>query len=115
MLTSVPGDELEIVDGGDVRRIGDGDDEGLAGPVHRDNAVPLDHLLGDQGQDVSVDVELGQVDRGNAVLLGEKLSEIVLLDRAHSYERVPQALARLPALFLSALQLLWRDDLIPEQ
>ena len=111
----VAGDELEVVDGEDVGRIGDGDDQRRTGPVDRNDPMALDHLLGHEGDDVAIDVEFGQVDSRHAVLLGKKLGKIVLLDRAHFDERVPQAFARFLALFLSALKLLRRDDLVPEQ
>ena len=55
--------------------------------------MALDDFLRDQGEDIPIEVEFGQVDGGNAILLGEKLREIVLLDRAHLDERIPQALA----------------------
>lgn len=83
--------------------IGDGDDQGRAGAVDRNHAMTLDYFLRHQGDDISVDVEFGQVDGRDAVLLGQKLGEVVLLNRPHFDEGVPQALARLLALFLRAL------------
>ena len=74
-----------------------------------------DHLFRQERNDVRVDIEFGQVDGGNAVLLGKELSEVILLDGAHFDEGIAQALARLLALLLSTLQLLGRDDLVPKQ
>jgi len=105
-LDVVAGDELEVVDGQDVRRVRDGDDEGRAGPVYRNHTMALDDLLRHQGDDLPIDVELGEVDGRNAVLLGQELGEVIFLDGPHLDERVTQALARFSALLLSALKLL---------
>jgi len=40
--------------------------------------MPQGHVLGYERDDLGVDVELREIDRGYAVLLGEKLGQILL-------------------------------------
>jgi len=76
--------------------------------------MPQGHVLGYERDDLGVDVELREIDRGYAVLLGEKLGQILLGDGPSLDERIPQSVTRLSALFLCALELLRRDDLISQ-
>jgi hypothetical protein len=110
----VAGDELEIVDGEDVGRIGDGHYQGRAGAVDRHHPMPQGHVLGYQRDDLGVDVELRQVDGRHAVLLGQKLGQILLGDCPSLDKSIPQSVTRLSALFLCALELLRRDYLISQ-
>jgi len=47
--------------------------------------------LGTSADDLGVDVELREIDRGYAVLLGEKLGKIFLGDGPSLDERIPQS------------------------
>jgi hypothetical protein len=66
--------------------------------------------LGMSADDLRVDLELAEVDGGDAVLLGEELRELALLDEA----KLRQVVAELPAcrflLFLCLMQLLEADQ-----
>ena len=75
----------------------------LPGAVDRDDLVLIGDVLGDQLDDVGLDVELGQVDRRDAVLPRQELGQILFLDRPHLDEAVAQPLARATALVLRAL------------
>ena len=72
-------------------------------------------LLGDQLDDLGVDLEVLQVDRRDAVLLGEEVGELGLLDEAELGQVVPEAAARLLLLVLRLLQLLQRDQVLADQ
>ena len=114
-LDVVAGEELDVVDGVDVRRVAHRHDQRGAGAVHRDALVLLRHFLGDELHHLGVDVEFLQVDRGNAVLLGEEVGELGLLDEAELGEVVADPAARLLLLVLRFLQLLQRDQVLADQ
>jgi hypothetical protein len=81
-LDVVGGEELEVVDGRQVGRIGHSDDECSSGAVDGDAEVARGYLLGHQVDDLALDVEVGQRDGGDAVGLGEELCEFRLVDEA---------------------------------
>jgi hypothetical protein len=56
----VLGEELELVDRVDVRRVGHRDDQRRALAPHRDDLVLLADVLGDELEDVGIDLELGR-------------------------------------------------------
>jgi len=106
----VAGEELDVVDGVDVRRVAHRQDEGGAGAVHRNALVLLGHVLRHELHHLGVDVEFLQVDRRNAVLLGEEAGELRLLDEAELGQVVADAAASLLLLFLCLLKLLKRNQ-----
>ena len=81
-LDVVGGEELEVVDGRQVGRVGHGDDEGSAGAVDGDAEVARGYLLGHEIDDLALDVEVGQRDGGDTIGLGEELGELRLVDEA---------------------------------
>src|SRR4051812_19875303 len=106
----VAGEELDVVDGVDVRRVAHRQDEGVARAVHRNALVLLGHVPGDELHHLRVDVEFLQVDRRNAVLLREEAGELRLLDEAELGQVVADAAASLLLLFLCLLKLLKRNQ-----
>ncbi len=81
-LHVVAGHELDVVDGEDVGRVAHGQDERGTGPVDRDRLVFLHHLHRDQLDHGRIDVEIGQVDGGDAVLLGKERRKFRLADES---------------------------------
>ncbi len=114
-LDVVAGVELDVVDGEDVRRIAHGDDERAAGAVHRHHLVLLGDGLGDELDDLGVDVEVLQVDGGHAVLLGEEAGEVALGDGALLHQQGADARAGLALLLLGLLELLQRDEVLANE
>src|SRR5439155_7120987 len=114
-LDVVAGEELDVVDGVDVRRVAHRQDQRGAGAVHRNALVLLRHVLGHQPDDLGVDVEFLQVDGGDAVLLGEEVRELGLLDEAELGEVVADAAARLLLLLLGLLKLLEGDQVFADE
>jgi hypothetical protein len=79
-LDVVPGHELDVVHGEDVRRVRHADGQRGAGAVDRQDEVLLRHLGGNEVDHRLVDLEVPQVDRRHAVLLGQELGDVVFLD-----------------------------------
>ena len=114
-LDVVAGEELDVVDREDVRRVAHRDDERGAGAVDRDDVVLLADLLRDELDDLRVDLEVVEVDRRDAVLLGEEVGELRLLDGADLDEVVADAAAGLGLLVLGLLELRHRDEVLADQ
>jgi hypothetical protein len=64
------------------------------------------HFLGDQLDDLDVHFEVGEVDRGQSVLLGDEVGELVLLQIAELGDLVAEASAVRARLLAGALELL---------
>ncbi len=114
-LDVVAGEELDVVDGEDVRGVAHRQDERGGRPVHRDHVVLLAHLPGDQLDHLGVDVEVPQVDRRDPVLLGEEPRQLVLLDVAELGQVVAEPATLLLLIILRLLQLLQGDEVLPHQ
>ena len=65
--------------------------------------MPLGQLGGDELQDVGRNFEVAQVDRGNAVLLGEEVGQLLLVEDAELGEAVAQPRAGFSLFFLGLL------------
>ena len=74
--------ELDVVHGEHVGRVDHRDRQRRAGAAERDDLVFLRGFRGDQLDDGRVDLELRQVDRGDAVLLAEQRGDLFVLDEA---------------------------------
>jgi len=114
-LDVVAGEELDVVDGVDVRGVAHGEDERGAGAVDRNALVLLGHVLGHELHHLDVDVELFEVDRRHAILLGEEAGELALLDEAKLGEVVADAATALLLLVLCFLELLERDQVFADE
>ena len=73
------------------------------------------HVLGDESDHVALDVELAEVDRRDAVLLGEELRQVLFLDDAELDQAVAEALTRLLGRVLGLLQLIGGDELLADE
>ncbi len=78
--------ELDVVHGEHVRRIGHGDRQRRTRPAERNDLVFLSGLGGDELDDPGIDLELRQVDRGDAVLLAEQCGDLLVLDDPQVHE-----------------------------
>src|SRR5262249_14364061 len=83
--------------------------------VDGNQLVSLGQLGGNQRNHLGRDLELGEVDRRNAVLLREEGGEVLFVDDAELGEAVAEACARLALLLLRLLQLRERDQVPPNQ
>ncbi len=75
----------------------------------------LADLARDELEHRRLDLDLGQVDRRQAVLLGHEGGQLRVVDIAHAGERGAEALTRSLGFVLCLLKLLERDDLLAEQ
>ena len=107
--------ELDVVHGEHVGRVGHRDGEGRAGPAERNDLVLVGGFGRDQLDDPGVDLELGQVDRGNAVLLAEERGDLFVLDEAELDEIEAQLAAVRLLIGQRILQLGRSDALLFEQ
>ncbi len=114
-LDVVPGEELDVVDREDVRRIGGGEDQRGAGAVHRNHGVLERHLFRDQLDDFAVDLELGEFDRRQSVLLGDEFGEFGFLEVTELGDLMAEASAVGARLVASALQLLRRQHVLTDE
>ena len=114
-LDVVAREELEVVDGVQVRRVGHRHDERVAGARDGDDAVLLALLLRDELHDVGVDLVLGEVDRRDAVLLREEVGDLVVRDVPELRERVAEVAAPLLLLLLRGAELREGDELLPDE
>ncbi len=114
-LDVVPRHELDVVDREDVRGIAHGDDQGGAGAVDGNNLVFLGNFGGNQPNNGLIDIEFGEVDRGHAVLPGEKGREFFLLEETE-LDQAGAKPAPLNLLFLECLgQLFVVNELIANE
>ena len=114
-LDVVAGHELDVVHREHVGRVAHRDRQRRAGLVHREDTVLAGDLARHDLDDGRVDLEVREVDRGDAELLGERLGDVALGNRPDPH----QGLADLAALFALELerrfQLLLRDELLLEK
>ena len=101
--------ELDVVHGEHVRGVGDGDRERRARAAERDDLILLRGVGGDQLDDRLVDLELREVDRGNAVLLAEKRRDLFVGDEAE-LDEIQAKLAAVGLLIVQRLLQLRRSD-----
>ena len=85
-LHVVAGHELHVVHGEDVGGVGHRDRQRRAGAAERDDLVLAGRLGGHELDHGRVDLELGQGDRGHAVLLGQQRGDFLVLHEAHLHE-----------------------------
>jgi len=79
-LHVVAGHELYVVNCEDIGWVAHGKDERGTGPVHRYGLVLLHHVGGEELDHRRIDVEVGQIDGRDAVLLGEERGQLGLFD-----------------------------------
>ncbi len=116
-LHVVAGHELDVVDGEDVGRVAHGKDERGTGPVDRDRLVFLHYLHRDQLDHRRIDVEIGKVYGGDAVLLGKERRQFRLADESFFDEdgAEPELASGALLLFEGLLKLLFRYQVAPDQ
>ena len=107
--------ELDVVEREDVGRIRHRDRQRRAGAADRDDLVLLGGLGRNQLEDRGVDVELGEVDEGNAVLAAEERGDLLVLDHPQLDEGHPQLAAVGLLMVQGLLQLGGGDALFAEQ
>ena len=73
------------------------------------------HVLGDQGDDLDVDLELVETDRGHVVLLGQKLGQLPFLQDAEFRQAVRETTPRGALVGLSLSKLFGRDQLFADK
>ena len=101
--------ELDVVHGEHVGRIGHRDRERRAGPAERNDLVFLRGFGGDQLDDRRVDIELRQVDRGDAVLLREQRGDFFIVDETE-LDEIEAELAAVGLLIVQRLLQLGRSN-----
>ena len=115
-LDVVAGEELEVVDGVDVRRVGHRDDQRRAGAVDRDDLVLLGDLLRDELEDRPGRSRTpSRLIAGTPYCLREEVGELRLLDRSDLDQRGADAGAVLLLLLLRFAQLLERDQVLADE
>jgi hypothetical protein len=114
-LDVVAGEELDVVDREDVRRVGRREDQRRARAVHRDHRVLLRDLFGDQLDHRGVDVELVQVDVRDAVLLRDEGGELLLLKEPELGDLRTEARPTLLRFFARLPELLGREQVLADQ
>jgi hypothetical protein len=108
-------EELDVVDGVEVRRIGHGHDERRAGARERDDLVLLADLARDELDEVGLHLVLVQVDRGDAVLGREEMGDFPVGNVAELCQGVAEVRAVLALLFLRLAELLEADELLADE
>jgi hypothetical protein len=86
----VSGHELDVVHREHVGRIGHRDRERAAGAAEGDDLILARGVGGNELDDGRVDLELREVDGGDAVLLAEQRGDLIVLDEAHLDEVVAE-------------------------
>ena len=109
------GEELDVVDGVEVRRIGHRHDERRAGARDRDDLVLVADLARDELEHLLIDLVLVEVDRGHAVLRREEVGDLAVGDVAELGQRGAQVLAGLALLVLRLPELLEADELLADE
>jgi hypothetical protein len=114
-LDVVTGQELDVVEGVDVRRVRGGQDQGGSRPVHRDHGVLGGDLLRNQVDHRLIDLEFVDVDRRDAVLLGDEVAEVGLVQEAELGDLGAQAPPLAPTRFTRLLQLRRREQILLDE
>ena len=107
--------ELDVVHGEHVGRISHRDRQRRAGFVHGQDTVLAGHLARHDLDDRGVDLEVGEVDGRHAELLGERLGDVALRNRAHAYEGLADLAALLALELQGGFELIRRDQLLLEE
>ena len=98
-----------------LRRVGGRQDQRRAGPVHRDHGVLDRDLLGDQLDHGGLDLELVEIDRGHAVLLGDEVGELVLVQEAELGDLRAEPAALGAGLLARLAQLLRAEEVLLDE
>ena len=114
-LDVVAGEELDVVEREDVRRVARGEDQRGPGAVHRDHVVLDRDFFGDQLDHGAVDLELVEVDRGHAVLLGDEVGELGLVEQTDLRDLRAEPVARALRLCARLAQLLLGQQILLDQ
>src|SRR5262249_37293334 len=97
------------------RRVRHRDDQRRAVAADRNDLMLLADLARDQLQHRGVDLDLREVDRRQAVLLGDELGQSLVVNHAKARERRAQPLAGTLGLLLRLLKLLEREHSLANQ
>ncbi len=95
-LDVVAGHELDVVQGENIGGIGHGDGQRGAHPAERKNLVALGDFVGNELDDRGVDLKIGEIDGGNAVLAGDEVGYLGLRQKAMLDQDASQPPAGLP-------------------
>ena len=114
-LDVVAGQELDVVDGVQVRRVGHRDDQRRARARDRNDPVLVADLAGDELDHFRIDLVLVEIDRGHAVLRRKEIRDLAVGDVAELRERVAEVLARALLLVLRFPELLQADELLANE
>ena len=105
----------KLIQGDYIRRVHHGDGQGRAHTAQRQHLVLLGYLQRQQAGDIGIHVEVGEVDAGDAVLLGEHRGERVLGDVAESQQTAAETTPVDQLVFQSLGKLLLRDQALPDK
>ena len=114
-LDVVSGEELDVVERKNVGRVGGRQDQRRAGPVHGDHGVLDRDLLRDQLDHRRLDLELVEIDRGHAVLLGDEVGELVLVEEAELGDLRAEPSALRAGLLTRLAQLLRAEEILLDE
>ena len=114
-LDVVSGEELDVVEREDVGGIGGRQDQRRARPVDGDHGVLDRDLLGDQLDHGGLDLELVEIDRGHAVLLGDEIGELVLVQEAELGDLRAEPTALRAGLLARLAQLLRAEEVLLDE
>ena len=109
------GDELEVFEQAEVGGIGHGDGQRAAFPLEREDHALGGHVGGDQLDDLGIDLEPGEVDRRHAILAGEHLGDLELLDKPELHQHVAEPVLAVLLLRKRLRELLARDQAFAEE
>jgi hypothetical protein len=105
------GHELDVVHGEDVGGIDHGDGERCAHTAERQNLVALGGLERNQLNDGRVDLEIGKIDGGHAVLARQEVGDILIGEEAELHQSRGEAAASVFLELRRLFQLLCGNDL----
>ena len=109
------GDELEVFQQAVIGRIGHGDRERAAFALERKHDALGGHLGGNQLDDLRIDLEPGEIDRRHAILPGQDLGDLQLLDQPELDQDVAQPVLGVLLLGEGLPELLSGDQAFTEQ
>ena len=109
------GDELEVFEQAEIGGIGHGDGEGAPLPLERQHDALGGHFGGHQLDDLRIDLEPGEIDRGHAILAGQDLGDLQLLNKPELHQDVAQPVLAVLLLRQRLRELLARDEAFTEE